>query len=227
MQALISTQSEGMGRLKNPTKNNMALNAVLYNDLNVRTEAVGSFLRKNDKYKTDACYAKLLEQNRQLGATMEEIETYSYAYEGKKFKQKTGYEFSTEGSVLDFVSSTFGHGSPSKGVLYAVNNVRVLQSVPGGVLFVMDTSGTYMVDSGVGFLATNKKYADGSFIHGVYAAYTGLKSYNTVLGANKQVYAFKVVNTDAFAKQLSSFYFYPQIKEITAGEVMPKLLAEI
>lgn len=224
MRTLIEEISKGKGRLVNPSKNNMLLNALLIDDLSTRKAFIHQFLTANRAFSKDSCYVSLEEQNEKLGFLREEIEDYSYTYEQNLFKKKTGYVFSNEGSVIDFISTTFGRGTPSKGVLYGVNNVRVLQSVPGGVLFVLDTSGTYMVDVGIGYLATTKHYADGAFIHGLYAEYTGLKQYNTVLGANKQIYGFKVVNTNPFAKILSGFYFYPEEKGLTVEQALPKLI---
>lgn len=147
-----------------------------------------------------------------------DVSTYSYTYEKKKYNDwatRNGKK-QIKGSLEEFVYNSFNN--PVTNGLYThnpVNNLflKVLQTVPGGVIL----TGTYIGGNIYGvnliYLQTTKPYADGQYIkEPIIAEFKGYYDYTTVLGVKKRIYKFyrygqKEIDAN-FKIPGQPFYFY-------------------
>lgn len=148
----------------------------------------------------------------------EEVSTYSYNYEEKKYKNwlaKNGKK-QIKGALEQFVYAS--HYQPQMGGLYIhhpTNNLflKVLQTVPGGVILTGTYIGTNVYGQNIIFLQTSKSFADGQIIREpITAEFKGYYDYTTVLGVRKRIYKFyrlgqKEIDAN-FKIPGEKFYFY-------------------
>lgn len=87
-------------------------------------------------------------------------------------------------------------GQPKENCLYKLDNMQVVQSVPGGVL-MKSNLGISMgfPESQIAFLYVHdgKQFVDGQYLNGYWAYYVGLYQYTTTMGIEKNVYSFNML----------------------------------
>lgn len=125
-----------------------------------------------------------------------DVSTYSYNYEKQKYNNWAlkNHKKQISGSLEQFVYAS--HYEPKSGAIYSHNPtenmfLKVIQTVPGGVIL----SGTYIGNGIYGtnniFLQTSKSFADGQYINQpLLAEFKGYYDYTTVLGVKKRIYKF-------------------------------------
>lgn len=171
-----------------------------------------------DKSKMIQAHDLMIDKINKYDEYAEEVSTYSYKYEETKYKNwlaKNGKK-QIKGALEQFVYAS--HYQPQMGSLYIhhpTNNLflKVLQTVPGGVIL----TGTYIGGNTYGqnliFLQTSKSFADGQYIQEpLTAEFKGYYDYTTVLGARKRIYKFyrlgqKEIDAN-FKIPGEKFYFY-------------------
>jgi len=102
--------------------------------------------------------------------------------------------FNEQASVANFLSNPFGNSTPNEKDLYSLNMVQVMQTGVGGVLITINpvaAMGTPLPNS-VAFLYTDENFVDGTNLDGYWAYYVGPYRYQSVIGAVKNVHAFKL-----------------------------------
>lgn len=147
-----------------------------------------------------------------------EVSTYSYNYEKQQYQNglvKNGKK-QVKGTLEQFVYGSHYH--PQQGALYThhpTNNLflKVLQTVPGGVIL----TGTYIGHNVYGqnfiFLQTSKSFADGQYIREpLTTEFKGYYDYTTVLGVRKRIYKFYRLGQNEINANFKipgqTFYFY-------------------
>ena len=106
-------------------------------------------------------------------------------------KSPSDMEISNNMAVANFMCHVPGT-PPEKNILYSLNTTEVMQSAPGGVLVRINTIMGPSSPSDVAFIYTNENFVDGAILNGRYAYYVGVYKYQTVLGSEKNVYAFRL-----------------------------------
>ena len=163
-------------------------------------------------------YGMMQEKIEKYDKIAEEVSTYSYNYEEKKYKNwlaKNGKK-QIKGALEQFVYAS--HYQPQMGSLYIhhpTNNLflKVLQTVPGGVILTGTYIGGNIYGQNTIFLQTTKSFADGQIIREpITAEFKGYYDYTTVLGARKRIYKFyrlgqKEIEAN-FKVSGEKFYFY-------------------
>ena len=84
--------------------------------------------------------------------------------------------------------------APSDNCLYSLNGMEVMQSTSQGVLMRI-TPGLYgdvPYNPIIAFLYTDDNFVDGILLNGYWGYYAGTYKYQTVLGVQKNIYAFKL-----------------------------------
>lgn len=149
-----------------------------------------------------------------------EVYNYSYNYEKQKYENwcAKNNKKRVAGSLSNYVY--YAHApAPELGYLYkhvptGDFHLKVLQSVPGGVILTGDYLGPYgPTGYGTIFLQTSKQFADGQIIReGIVAEYKGFYDYYTVLGAKKRIYKFYRLGETEIKNNFEipgqPFYFY-------------------
>ena len=95
-------------------------------------------------------------------------------------------------ALVHLLGNGIGGATPMKGVAYyhADNRIlKVLQSVPGGVLAISDITSL----DGIFMIITSREYVDNAFLSSGYYVYSGLYTYQTSLGGTKKVHCFAEV----------------------------------
>ena len=112
-------------------------------------------------------------------------------------KQETARNFVRTEDMFLALSPQSGN-TPKKDVLYELNIMQVMQSVPGGVLMrpIPVALGDHLGDSCVFFLKTNYNFVDGASLRGYFAYYVGEYQYQTILGVGKNIYSFELLNKE-------------------------------
>ena len=203
------------------TRNNIKFDNDLFNN---PEDAVGFLdkstfsLRLFDKNSMVKAHDEMIDLISKYDTYAKEVSTYSYKYEQKKYNEwaiRNGKK-QIKGSLEGFVYNSYN--TPVKNSLYThdpINNLflKVLQTVPGGVII----SGTYIGGgiSGVNliYLQTTKPYADGQYIkEPIIAEFKGYYDYTTVLGARKRIYKFYRYGTNEIKSNFvipgQPLYFY-------------------
>ena len=104
-------------------------------------------------------------------------------------KNPSDMKISDKGAIGNILWHFF---TPEKNILYSLNTIEVMQSAPGGVLIKITTIYNANTPSDIAFLYTNENFVDGTMLNGRYAYYVGNYKYQTVLGSEKNVYAFRL-----------------------------------
>lgn len=192
--------------------------------LNNPEDAVG-FLDKSsfsirlfDKISMVKAHDEMIDLISKYDTYAKEVSTYSYKYEKKKYNEwavRNGKK-QIKGSLEEFIYNSYN--TPVTNCLYThdpINNLflKVLQTVPGGVIL----SGTY-IGSGISgvnliYLQTTKSYTDGQYIkEPIIAEFRGYYDYTTVLGVRKRIYKFYRYGTNEIKSNFvipgQPLYFY-------------------
>ena len=112
----------------------------------------------------------------------------------KAFVEIPTLEFNQEIAVANFVSNGLGTLTPDRKYVYSLNMMQVMQTTNEGVLIKVNpilTDGAAVL-SEVAFLYTNESFVDGANLDGYWASYAGTYQYQTLLGASKNVHAFRL-----------------------------------
>jgi hypothetical protein len=101
----------------------------------------------------------------------------------------------TRGDIFPVLS---GVNPPEKNLLYKLDSVQVLQTIDGGVLInlIPSLSSELQRNADVAFLSTDEEFVDKAFLDHRWAYYTGQYKYQSLSGAEKNIYAFKMFNKD-------------------------------
>lgn len=169
-------------------------------------------------------YAKIYKNNEQLSKEWYniavEVSDYSYNYEKQKYVTwaQKNHKKLIDGRLSNYV---YYAQAPTPKVGYLYEHIpagdfylKVLQSVPGGVILTGEYMGPYG-PTGYGsiFLQTSKQFADGQIIReGIVAEYKGYYDYYTVLGVKKRIYKFYRLGETEIKQNFEipgqPFYFY-------------------
>ena len=170
------------------------------------------------KYHDLPEYESLQKHYKILVSLSDKIYQISYEQERKDFFHKTGFYIAQNGwdegnTLIPYMVGL--PGQPAKQSLYRLEGLRVLQSVPGGILVEAMPSVRLLetgYDSNIIFVATPKRFPDGYPLNNISVVMTGTKTYQNILGASRTVYAFKVVDSSKYKKYLDQYYFYPSLR---------------
>lgn len=194
---------------------------VVQNGYNSKIDEREKFLRNNPcNSETIRIYNDIKDLNNKLHKINNEIYSYSENYEKQKF---ISWAQQNNKKMIDGRLSNYVYyaqtPAPKLGFLYkhvpaGDFYLKVLQSVPGGVILTGEYMGPYgPTGDGSIFLQTSKLFADGQIIkEGIVAEYKGFYDYYTVLGVKKRIYKFyrlgetEIKNNFEIPEQ--PFYFY-------------------
>ena len=228
---------------KNVDKNNPLLLSMLYNEVNTYAQTAGQFVegvekRKNyresmvgekkpsyglgewpsnadicDSFFNETEYKDLVKNYELADQLADNIYNYAYSREKKDFHNKTGIYLSEDrrGEHANLIAYMLGYETPVKEYLYYLDGMEVLQNVSGGILAQMQP--TFGYSNKTILVSTNKRFVDGTNLSGIPVVLTGTTSYNTLIGSNKTVYTFKIVDDSQFKKITDRYYFYPTYRE--------------
>ena len=187
-------------KITNPSKNNMILNALVFQSLQSIETQIEAFLSKysaiNYSFRGATCYVNLQSRKQAYEKLRQEIVQYSYNYEKERFKKITGYTFAN--ASLAFIDA------PEKGKLYSLEGSSVLQNITDGMLL---SGGRY--GEKINFVYTANALPDGASVAG-YADYIGLFSYIATFGNKKTVNAYRVLPQEKYKKALNACLFYSE-----------------
>lgn len=146
------------------------------------------------------------------------VSEYSYNYEKQQYQKglvKNGKK-QVKGTLEQFVYAS--HYQPQVGALYThhpTNNLflKVLQTVPGGVILTGTYIGANTYGQNLIFLQTSKSFADGQYIREpLTTEFKGYYDYTTVLGVKKRIYKFYRLGQNEINANFKIpgqiFYFY-------------------
>lgn len=184
-------------------------------------------------------YQNLLKNYSLVNDLIDDIYERSYNWEKQNFYRKTGVyigENNWDGGSTLIPYMVGLPGEPVAKFIYRLDGLKVFQSVSGGIL-VDAHPGVRLPDNGyqsrIIFVETTQKFTDEFPLNHYSVVLVGQKSYHTVLGGNKTVYAFKMVDTSAYQKILQNYYFYPsfrafsEIDEEKIGKQLDSILEKI
>ena len=173
----------------------------------------------SDKNKGQNIIKNIEDNQNQMKSFAKQIYDYSYAYEKTKtlnyMKAKGKKQDGKTISAFVYVASYY---TPSSDYIYNYNYgsypLYVSQVLNNGIMVRGDYSlmGHYGNTSSQIFIQTNKKYASNQALKpGTYYLYTGIKKYNTVLGAQNAVWQFKELSNKEVQSNFDigqKLYFY-------------------
>lgn len=247
---------EDKGKLvlnKNIDKNNPLLLFLLYNDLDTYVNTAGKFVegvekRKNykefmigeerpsyglgewpknsnvcDSFYDQEEYKKLVKNHKLAKKLANDIYDYAYGQEEKDFYKKTGIYVGGINILVPYMNGT--EGSPISNHLYYLNGLQVFQNIPGG--FLASLRGGLGYSDNLIFVATNRQFVDNTALDNIAVLLTGTKTYNTILGSNKTIYAFKIIDTAPYKKILNNYYFYPAVKNNIDEKTLEKVMQQL
>lgn len=98
--------------------------------------------------------------------------------------------------VADLLSNGLGVVTPNEKFIYSLNMMQVFQSAEGGVLIKGSSALTWGsgLTTAVAFLYTDEDFVDGASLDSCWASYIGTYKYQTVLGVEKNIHAFKLIS---------------------------------
>lgn len=176
------------------------------------------FLAKLNKNVDTPIYNLMQEKIKKYDELAKIVSEYSYNYEADIYKacQTKNGKKQVKGTLEQFVYGS--HYQPQMGALYThhpTNNLflKVLQSVPGGVILTGTYIGNNVYGQNLIFLQTSKSFADGQYIREpLTTEFKGYYDYTTVLGARKRIYKFYRLGQNEiqanFKTSGHTFYFY-------------------
>lgn len=200
-------------------KNNPKVLKELYNEVKTTENTIKKYL--DLKYASQVRIAnKLNEFYNALNSTSYIIYKQGESYEKQKFLTwaQKNHKKLIDGRLSNYV---YYAQAPTPKIGYLYEHIptgdfylKVLQSVPGGVILTGEYMGPYG-PTGYGsiFLQTSKQFADGQIIReGIVAEYKGYYDYYTVLGVKKRIYKFYRLGETEIKKNFEipgqPFYFY-------------------
>lgn len=176
------------------------------------------FIAKLNKNVNTPIYNLIQEKIKKYDEMAKIVSEYSYNYEADIYKasQVKNGKKQVKGTLEQFVYGS--HYQPQQGALYThhpTNNLflKVLQTVPGGVILTGTYIGHNVYGQNLIFLQTSKSFSDGQYIREpLTAEFKGYYDYTTVLGARKRIYKFyrlgqNEINAN-FKIPNQTFYFY-------------------
>ncbi|MDR3243862.1 MAG: hypothetical protein LBT79_03845 [Elusimicrobiota bacterium] len=173
--------TNGIIDIVKPTKTNMAWNYMLYDELSA------------------------IDNNERLLKIKEDIYNFSYNYEKNEFIKVIGLDFDDKFVLIDGVLIGY---NPDNKLVYEISFMRVLQSAKDGILINYESG--WQDPTILAFIYTTEKFVDNQPLKGRYVRYAGTYSYITVLGAKKNIYAFRFIDLNRCRKEMLKFYFYPK-----------------
>ena len=170
------------------------------------------------QFKQLSEYQEFLNNYSLVGDLIDDIYGNAYNWEKQDFYRKTGVyigENNWDGGSTLIPYMVGLPGEPVAKFIYRLDGLKVFQSVPGGIL-VDAHPGVRLPDNGyhskIIFVETKQKFTDEYPLNYYSVVLVGQKDYHTVLGGNKTVYAFKMVDTSSYQKILKNYYFYPSFR---------------
>lgn len=158
-------------------------------------------------------YQKIFKRYQKIEKMGKDIYYWAQDKEEKDFHSKTGfyldlYDWYGNNTLTSYMINSYSF-RPEKEYLYDLKRLEVFQRVPGGYLLRADISG---YPSEIIFIKTNRFFPVGSQFDSnqVFVTLTGKQRYTTLLGEDKEVFAFRIVDIKPFQKWLKSYLFYPQ-----------------
>lgn len=171
-----------------------------------------------DTSKMIQAYDLMIDKINKYDEYAADVSKYSYNYERQQYQKglvKNGKK-QVKGTLEQFVYGS--HYQPQQGALYThhpTNNLflKVLQTVPGGVILTGTYIGHNVYGQNLIFLQTSKSFADGQYIREpLTAEFKGYYDYTTVLGAHKRIYKFYRLGQNEINANFKipgqTFYFY-------------------
>lgn len=203
----------------NKNKNNPKALKNLYDEVEHEEEYIKQYLNAGHAAQPEI-ENKLKEYKDVLNSTSYIIYKQGESYEKQKFYSwaKKNNKKLVAGRLSNYVYNAYAP-APKLGYLYehipaGDFYLKVLQSMPGGVILTGEYMGPYgPVGHGSIFLQTSKQFADGKYIlEPIIAEYKGYYDYYTVLGVKKRIYKFYRLGESEIKKNFEipgqPFYFY-------------------
>lgn len=225
----------------NISKSNPMLLALMYNDVNSYVNNIKQFVEGIEKRKNyratyvgenkpsfdlgewpkdaEICnsffdqeeYKELVKNYKLVSDLAYNIYNYAYDLEEKDFHKKTGvYIGGTNNLLVPYMVGA--ESEPMPNYVYYLNGLQVFQNIPGGILVGLRSDLSY--SNKLIFVSTNRNFVDSQTLDNIPVILTGTKSYSTVLGANKTIYAFKIIDTTPYKQIVKNYYFYPTLREL-------------
>ena len=241
-----------LSQLQSSSKTSMLKQAVIYNELSVAERALIT-ARENllkgvcspkafnswDIYQISKgrsssaewfCnenieYQRLNKQLENIQNLKRELYQTAYNEEREKFVKITGVDISNK-ALLTATLLNYMPLTPNKNTLYDLQNTRVIQTLPKGILVggsgVVSDFGIYT--DKMAFIYTSKDFVDGEPLQGE-VKFVGTYQYRSVLGANRKVnaYRFFFFYWEQYNIRREDFYFYPVVRELGKSDIQ-KLL---
>lgn len=158
-----------------------------------------------ENQKLQKCYQKIQDLGKNIYNAAQEKEE-------KDFHSKTGfymdlYNWFGNNTLTSYMINSYVF-RPQKGYIYDLQRLEVFQRVPGGYLLVANIGG---YDSEVIFLKTKRYFIVGTHFNPkeAFVTLTGTQRYTTLLGAEKEVFTFRLIDTKTLQKWLKPYLFYP------------------
>lgn len=155
---------------------------------------------------------KLSIRAHQIKELSENIYNAAQEKEEKDFHSKTGfymdlYNWFGNNTLTSYMINSYVF-RPQKGYIYDLQRLEVFQRVPGGYLLVANIGG---YDSEVIFLKTKRYFIVGTHFNPkeAFVTLTGTQRYTTLLGAEKEVFTFRLIDAKTLQKWLKPYLFYP------------------
>jgi len=215
------------------TKENLAISALIYADLNTILRIFEDILHEvNEKDKasglmSSTIYSDILAERKKIGNIKAEIRGNAYAHEEALFKKITGFCFYDLGFEDNALSTLIinPQWKPEEGYLYSLRQMQAMQTIDNGIL-MKPYMYMYLNSDKTIFLHTNKIFVDGQLLDGHYAYYIGTFKYRSFIGT-KNVYAFKLFHfSNNQIVNGRQFYFYPRIININEEKIRSSFMGQ-
>ena len=192
----------------NVTADNLMLNNIIFNYLSGKIKILSEVIASADIFdKTSDFYIELTSKHKAITAIQQEIYSNSYATEHELFVKNTGYDLSLQTALPELLINP--SWQPDSKMIYSLENMKSFQTHPDGVLMSVDSM--YGVSKNA-FLYTKENFVDGQKITGKFAFYSGTYKYKSLTGL-RNIYAFKPYDLKKIQTAVSTFYFYPNIRD--------------
>lgn len=228
----------------NIAKNNSKILALIYDDVNAYLKNVKIFVEGIEKRKnynngyvgdlsvnlgnwpkiSDKCnsffdqeeYKKLVKNYKLVSILADNIYDYAYDLEVEDFHKKTKlYIGGTNNLLVPYMLGI--EGNPAPNFIYFLNGLQVFQNISGGILVNLRREFGY--SDKLIFVSTNRHFVDSASLDDIAVVLTGTKNYSTILGVNRTIFAFKIIDITPYKKIVQNYYFYPTFKKLDKNQI--------
>lgn len=176
------------------------------------------------KDESSEIYIKMQEEQSRLIALITNIRVEPYLAEKEAFKKATGKDFDpSRDSLGDHIVTQYWE--PHKDYLYRLDNIKVFQTLPKGVL--INCKDKFGINEKIAFLYTDSNFVDGKLLNGLFAYYVGTFKYTSMAGT-RNVYAFRLFdyNKNQYFKK-RQYYYYPELIDALASSRSQAFLSKL